>query len=74
MLARPCGYVLIELMSDQQSLLREEELVQTHARMTFSHWNDGLEPDDLLTPLRVSRAVSSPGLVDKAGLLNIMSL
>jgi len=65
-LANACGYILIELMSDTISVLDTETMMEDpHQRMTFSQWNSDLEPDNYITPIRVSRAISTAGMVDR---------
>ena len=65
-LANACGYILIELMSDTVTILDTETMmVDPHQRMTFTNWNSDLETGDYITPVRVSRAISTPGMVDR---------
>lgn len=65
-LANACGYVVIELMSDTISVLDTETMMEDpHQRMTFTNWNSDLETGDYVTPVRVSRAISTPGMVDR---------
>ena len=65
-LANACGYIVIELMSDTISVLDTETMMEDpHQRMTFTNWNSDLEPGDYVTPVRVSRAISTPGMVDR---------
>ena len=64
-LANACGYIIIELMSDAISVLDTETMMEDpHQRMTFNQWNSDLEPDNYITPIRVSRAISKAGMVD----------
>jgi len=63
-LTNPCGFVLIELMSDTMSLLDPETMTLGRQRMTFENWNNNIESGNRLTPLRVSRSISKPELVD----------
>ena len=63
-LTNPCGFVLIELMSDTMSLLDPETMALGRQRMTFEHWNNNIESGNRLTPIRVSRSISKPELVD----------
>jgi len=67
LLLRVCGMVLLELMSDKQTKLTELGITinPAHPRMHFHDWNDDLEENELLTPVKVSRAISRPGLTDK---------
>ena len=64
LLTNPCGFILIELMSDTITLIDPDNMKLGRQRMTFEHWNNQLEPGDYLTPIRVSRVISKPGLVD----------
>ena len=64
LLTNPCGFILIELMSDTITLIDPDSMKLGRQRMTFEHWNNQLEPGDYLTPIRVSRVISKPGLVD----------
>jgi len=63
-LTNPCGFILIELMSDTITLIDPDTMRLGRQRMTFEHWNNNIEPGDFLTPIRVSRVISKPGLVD----------
>jgi hypothetical protein len=63
-LTNPCGFVLIELMSDTMSLIDPDTMKLGRQRMTFQHWNSNIESGNRLTPIRVSRAISKPDLVD----------
>ena len=65
-LANACGYILIELMSDTLSVLDTDTLMEfPYQRMTFANWNSDLQSGDYITPVRVSRAISSAGVVDR---------
>ena len=68
--------VLLELMSDKQTKLTELGITinPAHPRMHFHDWNDDLEENELLTPVKVSRAISRPGLTDKEQPLNISAI
>ena len=63
-LTNPCGFVLIELMSDTMALIDPDTIREEKQRMTFENWNSNVESGNLLTPIRVSRSISKPGLVD----------
>ena len=63
-LTNPCGFVLIELMSDTMSLIDPETMTLGRQRMTFENWNSNIESGNRLTPIRVSRSISKPELVD----------
>ena len=63
-LTNPCGFVLIELMSDTMTLIDPDTIREEKQRMTFENWNSNVESGNLLTPIRVSRSISEPGLVD----------
>jgi len=61
-LVNPCGYVVLELISDTLDI--EIEMVPTKPRMVWKQWNEEfVAPGEYLTPLKVSRAVSSIDLV-----------
>ena len=63
-LANPCGHILIELMSDTVHVLDTEMMIESYPRMTFRDWNSPVQTGDYITPVRVSRAISTEGLVD----------
>ena len=64
LLANPCGFILIELMSNHLSAVPEEDMIQSHTRMTWRKYNTNIIPGHHITPIRVSRAISRPELVD----------
>jgi len=64
LLANPCGFILIELMSNHLSAVPEEDMIQSHTRMTWRNYNTNIIPGHHITPIRVSRAISRPELVD----------
>merc|ERR1712241_322057 len=64
LLANPCGFILIELMSNHLSSVPEEDMIQSHTRMTWRKYNTNIIPGHHITPIRVSRAISRPELVD----------
>ena len=66
-LVNACGYILIELVSDTISVFDTETMMEdSHQRMTLNQWNSDLEPDNYITPIRVSRVISfsKAGMVD----------
>ena len=64
LLANPCGFILIELMSDSLTTIPEDEMIQSNTRMTWTDYNTNIVPGDHITPIRVSRVISKPELVD----------
>jgi len=57
-----CGFVLLELISDKLTV--EVEMEESKPRMVWKQWNkDFIAEGEYLTPIKVSRAVSSIQLV-----------
>ena len=51
-LVNPCGYVMIELISDTLNI--ELEMVPSKPRMVWKEWNDNfIANGDYLTPIKV---------------------
>ena len=51
-------------MSDTMSLIDPDTMTLGRQRMTFENWNNNIESGNRLTPIRVSRSISKPELVD----------
>jgi len=58
-LTNPCGFILIELMSNQEpTLVNPEDIIGSHTRMFWQNYNTNIVPGHHITPIRVSRAVT----------------
>jgi len=65
-LVRPCGFVVLELISDQLAEEFRSITVPSNQRMFFEEWNNGhVASGEYLTPIKISRAVSSVDLVQE---------
>merc|ERR1712055_48452 len=62
-LVRPCGFVVLELISDTMDSELRSLAKPSNQRMFWKHWNnEHIAHGEYLTPIKISRAVSS---VDK---------
>jgi len=65
-LVRPCGFVVLELISDTMAEEFRSLAVPSNQRMFFKEWNNGhVASGEYLTPIKISRAVSSVDLVQE---------
>merc|ERR1711892_368929 len=71
-LVRPCGFVVLELISDKLSEEFRSLAVPSNQRMFFEEWNNGhVASGEYLTPIKISRAVSSVDLVHEIYINNV---